>query len=138
MKATVIRVFCALLILLCAISAISCGDSKEYDRVEDGVEALLTAIAKDDADDAFARLSSDANRADFDERYPEIVEKYAPTGKLNLKRLSESAYDGVGTTEYTVIFEVKSGEKSFFITASAIKDKEGLSAISFHDESPIK
>ena len=136
MKTTAVRVLCALLTLLCAFSAISCGDSKEYDRVEEGVEALLAAIAKNEADAAFARLSSDANRADFDERYPEIVEKYAPTDKLKLKRLSESAYDGVGTTEYTVIFEVKSGDKSFFITASAIKDKEGLSAISFHDENP--
>ena len=138
MKTKAIRALCALLALLCALCAISCGDSKEYNRVEEGVEALLAALSQGNADAAFARLSSDANRADFDARYPEIAEKYTPAEKIRLKRISESAYEGVGTVEYTVIFAVESGEKSFFITASAIKDKEGLSAISFHDEDPTK
>lgn len=127
-----------LTLAILASHTLSCGDGAEYNRVESGVEDLLKAMAESNADDAFACLSVGTSRTDFDARYAEICEKYAPSEDADLSRVSESSYFGVGDVEYTLVLRVTDGDREFYITASVIEGEEGLDSVSFHDEDPTK
>ena len=125
-----------LIAAIVASYAITFGEAREFNRVEKGIEELLEGLGKGDPDAVYACLSGDSLRSDFDARYQDIADGYTPSDDARVSRERESVYRGVSTVEYTVTVRVRDGERTFFVTASAVGGKDGLHAVSFHDTLP--
>lgn len=124
-----------LMLLVCTLLLIplltGCTSNRDIEQLEEECTAFLEAVAKEDAEAAYALFAESVTREEFDVLFAEFTEVFGGTDRYYLTQLywgyHDNAENGIRTYSASYFVESENGN-AYSLTFQSLEDGGGISA----------
>ena len=123
MRSRFFALLASILLAVCLISTLSgCGDTEKNNEAKLLTEKFIDAVIADDADSAYAAMTSELNRAEFDAFFVQIAEIFDGIKTYELTQTGWNASFNNGVSSYKATFDMKADNGAKFQVETTVVD----------------